>query len=247
MNMNRFTKPDASVWVYLPEGTSCMATVESNCLSIGTHVSVSASVSAKNNNSNPTFQIHGILFTCNKMPCFCITEHLRNNKCHYDTLNHLVQWLDQVELGGGLVLGLPSLDPHVPYKCVPYKVTNKPPWNATKRTQVFQVSAHLSEDVYSLKNMPSTFGPLVNNQNHNPNGAHSEFAFIPDGETSRRMNQLFRFVKENDQLDRLEESDTEEEFQDTREDRFVQLNKKVPILCEFHPRFKAWVPVPDGR
>lgn len=68
-------------------------------------------------------------------------------------------------------------------------------------------------------------------------------ASIPDYKTSVMMNKLFRVIKENDNLDALEESDDEEEFEDDREDKYVYLDKKIPMVCEYHRRFKKWVPI----
>ena len=78
--------------------------------------------------------------------------------------------------------------------------------------------------------------------------SHSGFvfydtAFIPDYKTSVYMNKIFRNIKENNNLDYLEESDDEEEFQDIREDKFVYLNKEVNIICEYNYRFKKWIPL----
>ena len=43
------------------------------------------------------------------------------------------------------------------------------------------------------------------------------------------MNKLFRDIKENANLDLLEESDNEEEFENVNIDRFVHLNKEYLI------------------
>jgi hypothetical protein len=44
-------------------------------------------------------------------------------------------------------------------------------------------------------------------------------------------------------LDALEESDDEEEFENDKEDRFVDLNKVLKMQCCFHPKFRKWVPL----
>ena len=41
------------------------------------------------------------------------------------------------------------------------------------------------------------------------------------------MNSLFRNIKENRNLDLLEESDDEEEFENTSLDKFVDLDKEL--------------------
>lgn len=68
-------------------------------------------------------------------------------------------------------------------------------------------------------------------------------ALIPDYKTSVEMNRLFRFIKENANLDALEESDDEEEFQNASSTKFVDLTKKVNMLCKFNTKFRKWVPV----
>ena len=57
------------------------------------------------------------------------------------------------------------------------------------------------------------------------------------------LNSIFRNIKENRNLDALEESDDEGEFEDVREDRFVNLHKIVTMSCVYHKRFNKWEPV----
>jgi hypothetical protein len=57
------------------------------------------------------------------------------------------------------------------------------------------------------------------------------------------MNRLFRNIKENENLDSLEESDDEEEFQNDKEDRHVYLEREFHMQCSFHYKFKKWVPI----
>jgi hypothetical protein len=57
------------------------------------------------------------------------------------------------------------------------------------------------------------------------------------------MNKLFRIIKENNNLDALEESDDEEEFENEKEDRFVYLNKEYKMECVYNYKFKKWKPV----
>ena len=97
---------------------------------------------------------------------------------------------------------------------------------------VFQVSADLQYDIYNL----FAFG-----KNGKP--VYYGVAGIPNYKTSIFMNSLFRKIKENANLDAIEESDDEEEFQDISEDKFVDLNKVELIECIFHTKFKKWIPV----
>lgn len=100
---------------------------------------------------------------------------------------------------------------------------------APAQDMVFDVRATLSPDIYHVFQ-------------RNTNVFHS-VACIPDYATSVRMNTLFRHVKENHSLDALEMSDDEDEFADDREDRFVDLDKCIPMVCKTHPRFRSLVPV----
>jgi hypothetical protein len=57
------------------------------------------------------------------------------------------------------------------------------------------------------------------------------------------MNKLFRVIKENDNLDALEESDDEEEFQNENIDKFVYLDKSYKMICKYNHKFKKWTPI----
>ena len=77
------------------------------------------------------------------------------------------------------------------------------------------------------------------------NGNEEEFydlALIDSFETSKFMNKLFRTIKENNNLDTLEESDSEEEFENINIDKFVNLEKSYLIDCEYNNKFKKWIP-----
>ena len=68
-------------------------------------------------------------------------------------------------------------------------------------------------------------------------------ACIPDYKTSVMMNSLFRIIKENKNLDFLEESDDEEEFENILPDKFVYLNKEIKMKCVFVEKFDSWKPI----
>ena len=106
-------------------------------------------------------------------------------------------------------------------------VTQKP--IITKRREsVFNVKPDIQNDIYNL---------------YCSDGKEFGFACIPDYKTSVMMNNLFRTIKENKNLDALEESDDEEEFQNDKVDRFVFLDKTHKMICAFHTKFKKWYPV----
>jgi hypothetical protein len=66
---------------------------------------------------------------------------------------------------------------------------------------------------------------------------------IPNYDTSVMMNKLFRIIKENDNLDALEESDNEEEFENEDIDKFVNLETSHKMLCQYNYKFKKWIPI----
>lgn len=101
-----------------------------------------------------------------------------------------------------------------------------------KCVTVFEVSADIRFDIYHL-NVCGKGNARI----------YYGVAYIDGYKTSVFMNSLFRKIKENRNLDFIEESDDEEEFQDQREDRFVDLGKKVAMECVFSSKFKRWIPV----
>jgi len=100
-----------------------------------------------------------------------------------------------------------------------------------KYPTVFKVTADIQFDIYHLyaygKNGKPTYYGL---------------ASIPNYKSSVFMNGLFRNIKENRNLDYIEESDDEEEFENMEEDRFVDISKVLLMECSFSMRTKKWVP-----
>jgi len=98
--------------------------------------------------------------------------------------------------------------------------------------KIFLVKPDLQNDVYHLY-VKDKHNSLEN----------YDLAAIPDYKTSIMMNKIFRTIKENDNLDALEESDDEGEFEDVREDKFVKLDKSVIMECAFQRKTNTFVPV----
>jgi len=57
------------------------------------------------------------------------------------------------------------------------------------------------------------------------------------------MNGIFRTIKENNNLDALEESDDEDEFENDKIDKYVDLSKSCNFVCVYNNKFKKWTPV----
>lgn len=99
--------------------------------------------------------------------------------------------------------------------------------------KVFFLKPDLQNDIYYLYQSSTTNFEVIS----------KEIAHIPDYKTSVLMNTLFRNIKENINLDSLEESDEEDEFENIQIDKFVDLNKIIKMRCIFNYKFKKWVPV----
>jgi hypothetical protein len=101
-----------------------------------------------------------------------------------------------------------------------------------KYNTVFQVKADMQNDIYHLfafgnKKLLVYYGIM----------------YIADYKTSVMMNSLFRNIKENKNIDYIEESDDEEDFQNTSLEKYVDLQKVISFECKFHRKFKKWAPV----
>ena len=59
------------------------------------------------------------------------------------------------------------------------------------------------------------------------------------------MNSLFRNIRENSNLDYIEESDSESDFEDTRPDKYVDLIKRIRLSFVYNKKFRKWVPYQD--
>ena len=106
-------------------------------------------------------------------------------------------------------------------------------------TRIFYIKPDLQNDIYYLYDTKMfTLSSLATSSIISKNLAH-----IPDYKTSVLMNKLFRNIKENRNLDALEESDDEEEFENIQIDKFVDLNKVFKMRCNFNYKFQAWVPI----
>lgn len=95
---------------------------------------------------------------------------------------------------------------------------------------VFLIKPTLQDDIYELFDI-------------NNNNSFVDIAHIPDFKTSVMMNNLFRNIKENKNLDALEESDDESEFQNNSLDQFVFLDVSHKMKCYFNKKFQKWQPI----
>ena len=114
---------------------------------------------------------------------------------------------------------------YVPYR---YASISKPQY---KQPTIFKVRADLRFDIYHL----FAYGSQKSEVYYN-------VAYIPTYRSSVFMNSLFRNIKENANLDAIEESDDEDDFENTDPNKYVDLKKTILMECRFHPKFKKWIP-----
>ncbi len=107
-----------------------------------------------------------------------------------------------------------------------------PPQVKTKRDIIYKVKPTIQPDIYFLYEKEKVKGLLK----------YVDVAYIPDYKTSVMMNKLFRNIKENYNLDALEESDNEDEFENPNEDKYVYLEREYDMVCSYNNKFKRWMP-----
>lgn len=104
--------------------------------------------------------------------------------------------------------------------------------NNTSRT--FRVKAEIAPDTYTL------YHP---NSHSNDGLTQNNVACIQTYEKSVWMNSLFRTIRENTNLDLLEESDDESDFENTSEYKHISNTSGILMKCTFNDRFKKWMPI----
>lgn len=92
----------------------------------------------------------------------------------------------------------------------------------------FKVKASIKEDLYEL---------------YCSNNYFYGYALIMNYKQSILMNNLFRNIKENQNLDLLEESDNEDEFENINIDKYVDTKKEIYMKCSYNSKFKKWEPI----
>jgi len=103
-----------------------------------------------------------------------------------------------------------------------------------KREAVFQVMADLESDIYHLY--------CYDGKNREDPYVYMDIAYVGTRKESVYMNTLFRNIRENSNIDLGEESEDEDMFQNTELDKYVDLNKKMKVLCVYNDKWRKWVP-----
>jgi hypothetical protein len=103
------------------------------------------------------------------------------------------------------------------------------------REAVFLVRPDIQNDIYHLFYDASTNASNVDSSKL----LEYDVAGIPDYKTSVMMNRLFRNIKENQNLDALEESDDEED------EVTVFIDREIRMKCVYNNKYKKWCPLAE--
>ena len=202
--------------------------------------------------------MYGTQFQYNGHSCFCIEDmhFLEGRNIEYDTMASKLEALESLFVNTKqskyceILIGAPVMTSNcdeahriateLPYRvygiqCHSLKGRNGPIGTYLVKANpchkaIFRVRATLEADIYELLSRVGVAEKV-----------HG-FAMIPTYKCSVMMNDKFRNIKENHNLDRLEESDDEDEFEDVSLDKFVDLNKSLVMECVYMSRFKKWCP-----
>lgn len=166
-----------------------------------------------------------------RVPVICSGEALDRLPPY---LTHHIQTRHLTKKGPFINWQVPKNTPFHKQPVVVPSLTNdllKPVFKNWKKEQyrqdtVFSIQADPADDMYRMY----VFGP-------NRTLLFYDFCFIPDYETSKKMNTLFRHVRENTCLDWIEESDDEDDPPPPLSD------KHLLITCRFHSKFRKWIPL----
>ena len=105
--------------------------------------------------------------------------------------------------------------------------------NNNNKEAILKVRASIEDDIYNLYCLEAD----------KVTEKWIGIAMISTYKTSTMMNKLFRKIRENDNLDFLEESEDEEDFENTDINKYVDLEKSLLMKCVYVKRFKKWQPL----
>lgn len=97
-----------------------------------------------------------------------------------------------------------------------------------KSEKIFTMKALIDDDIYML---------------YDDNEKEIGYADVSNYKTSIMLNTIFRTIKENNNLDFIEESDDEDDFENINDDKYVDLNKCVKFKCIYNQKFNLWKPI----
>jgi hypothetical protein len=99
-------------------------------------------------------------------------------------------------------------------------------------SKVFLVKPDSTNDIYKLYTVDK-------NSTH----IFDSYALVTTYELSKTMNSIFRIIKENDNLDSLEESDDDDDFENISEYKYIKnLKNDIFMQCDYSTQFNKWIP-----
>ena len=100
---------------------------------------------------------------------------------------------------------------------------------------VFNVTADPQLDLYHLY--------AYGGKQDTAEGVYCGLAGVQSYKTSVFMNRLFRRIRENENLDLAEESEDEADFENMDTNKFVYLDRVIPVECVFNQKHRKWIPM----
>ena len=196
-------------------------------------------------NKRQLFSIEDILYFMNKNTTpFSQYQKLQ---LQFSLFNeHLKQ---MISANHGIVFGLPYMETN---HSVAIDVFHKIPYTPShiQHRMLYKRAAYLNQyirqkkyAVFSVKSSVKTDIYFLYCVSKDDTLYKYGICHIPDFNTSKMMNNLFRDIKENRNLDALEESDDEDEFEDIRPEKYVYLNRMYNMLCVYNRKFDRWQPL----
>lgn len=130
---------------------------------------------------------------------------------------------------------------NIPYEiyCIQYKTNNEKMSynklldNNIEITQTFLVKASWETDMYRL---------YCNDSENKKTISHGK-ALVPTYKSSVYLNSLFRNIVENRDLDKIEESEDESDFENTNPEKYLILGKSYKMKCVYNNKYKLWCPI----
>ena len=99
-----------------------------------------------------------------------------------------------------------------------------------QKYEIYTISAEIQSDIYHVRD-------------EKDNIIHNIKICIPDLNTSIFMNSYFRNIRENNNIDYIEESEDDEDFENFSDDKYIYKNKRLKCKCIYQHVFKAWKPI----
>ena len=114
-------------------------------------------------------------------------------------------------------------------------VYNERVFQKIEKIATFSIKATVQPDIYELY--------CYKNNNLIKHGT----SHISSFKNSVFLNSIFRNIKENNNLDFLEESDDDEEFENISPEKYLKNNTTIIIDFRFIHKFKSWEPISRSK